>query len=263
MTQLHSSDLGRSNVVESFDVVSLYTNVQNEQALQALSEMHDRHANNINTFGLSKMHIMTLVKEYLSCNIFKWAGEYFSQVRGLAMGQRLAPVLAVCFMGRIEEPFLERHTLMYCSTLNLLEKYHVTDGSLISTPKSKCSSGVVSVKWYRKTSSRNILLHATSAHPQAVKRAVVNNMLRTATSVCTGEAERHESRRLASEIAAANGYTVSQVCGKCHISRKTEISARKALEAFWIFQRNPKMNGRDECASITNDLLPYIPHCEL
>ncbi|XGW06285.1 hypothetical protein V3C99_016526 [Haemonchus contortus] len=23
------------------------------------------------------------------------------------------------------------------------------------------------------------------------------------------------------------------------------------------------MNGRDECPSITNDLLPYIPHCDL
>ncbi|XGW28901.1 hypothetical protein V3C99_008590 [Haemonchus contortus] len=51
---------------------------------------------------------------------------------------------------------------------------------------------------------------------------------------------------------------------KCTIlAQETEISARKALEAFWIFQRNPKMNGRDECPSITNDLLPYIPHCEL
>ncbi|XGW35820.1 hypothetical protein V3C99_019196 [Haemonchus contortus] len=432
---LHGSDLGQSNVVESFDVVSLYTNVQNEQALQALSEMLDRHANNINTFGLSKMHIMTLVKECLSCNIFKWAGEYFSQVRGLAMGQRLAPVLAVCFMGRIEEPVLERHPLMYCRYIDdcfiitstqfemdecfrimneqsqyiKLTREVLRDGWLpYLNTQVKVSSGVVSVKWYRKTSSKNILLHATSAHPQAVKRAVVNNMLRTATSVCTGEAERHESRRLACEIAAVNGYTVSQVRGKCHISRKnatrhsklplclpfisdkvsteiqrsifraglqdvvqlvnipnnnikqllvrnrlydkrcitndcticpygktgdcamigviyqiecracgstyigetgrqlavrtkehlagmrrgslmtplgrhkaeehnnnnfeikctilaqeTEISARKALEAFWIFQRNPKMNGRDECPSITNDLLPYIPHCEL
>uniref|UniRef100_A0A7I4Y1E5 Uncharacterized protein n=1 Tax=Haemonchus contortus TaxID=6289 RepID=A0A7I4Y1E5_HAECO len=51
---------------------------------------------------------------------------------------------------------------------------------------------------------------------------------------------------------------------KCTIlAQETEISARKALEAFWIFKRNPKMNGRDECPSITNDLLPYIPHCDL
>uniref|UniRef100_A0A7I4YFD5 Reverse transcriptase domain-containing protein n=1 Tax=Haemonchus contortus TaxID=6289 RepID=A0A7I4YFD5_HAECO len=432
---LHSSDLGKSNVIESFDVVSLYTNVQNEHALQALSEMLDRHANNINTFGLSKMHIMTLVKECLMCNIFKWAGKYFSQVRGLAMGQRLAPVLAVCFMGRIEEPVLERNPLMYCRYIDdcfivtstqfemdecfrimneqsqyiKLTREVPRDGWLpYLNTQVKVSSGVVSVKWYRKTSSKNILLHATSAHPQAVKRAVVSNMLRTATSVCTGEAERLESRRLACEIAAVNGYTVSRGCKKSRtntqrvtprnklplclpfisdkvsnaiqrsifraglqdvvqlvnipnnnikqllvrnrlydkqcitkdciicpygktgdcaligviyqiecrtcgstyigetgrqlatrikehlasmrrgslitalgrhkieehngdnfevkctiLAQETEISARKALEAFWIFKRNPEMNGRDECPSITNDLLPYIPHCDL
>ena len=57
---------------------------------------------------------MTLVKECLRCNIFRWSGMYFSQIRGLAMGQRLAPILAVCFMGKIEEPVLARLPLMYC-----------------------------------------------------------------------------------------------------------------------------------------------------
>ncbi|XGW19729.1 hypothetical protein V3C99_003515 [Haemonchus contortus] len=397
--------------------------------------MLDRHANDINTFGLSKMHIMTLVKECLSCNIFKWAGKYFSQVRGLAMGQRLAPVLAVCFMGRIEEPVLERHPLMYCRYIDdcfivTSTQFEMDECFRLMNEQSqyikltreiphngwlpylntqvKVSSGVVSVKWYRKATSKNILIHATSAHPQAVKRAVVNNMLRTATSICTGEVELHESRRLACEIAAANGYTVTQgrgkrctntqgrsrvaklplclpfisdevstairrsisradlqdvvqlvnipnsnikqqlvrnrlydkqcltndcticpygkagdcalmgviyqleclACGSTYIGetgrqlairvkehlasmkrgnplaalgrhkveehngenyevkctvlgQETEISARKALEAFWILQRNPKMNNRDECSSITSDLLPYLPLCEL
>uniref|UniRef100_A0A7I4Z2C8 Reverse transcriptase domain-containing protein n=1 Tax=Haemonchus contortus TaxID=6289 RepID=A0A7I4Z2C8_HAECO len=216
----------------------------------------DRHANNINTFGLSKTHITTLVKECLSCNIFKWAGKYFSQVRGLAMGQRLAPVLAVCFMGRIEEPVLERHPLMYCRYIDdcfivTSTQFEMDECFRIMNEQSQyikltrevphdgwlpylntqveVSNGVVSVKWYRKTSSENILLYATSAHPQAVKCAVVNNMLRTATSVCTGEAERHESRRLACEIAAVNGYMVSQVRGKCHISTKNATRHRKLL----------------------------------
>ena len=72
-------------MMESFDVASLYTNVQNEQALQALSEMLDRHVNEIATFGLDKAHIMTLVGACLRCNIFKCSGLYYSQIRGLAM----------------------------------------------------------------------------------------------------------------------------------------------------------------------------------
>ena len=70
------------------------------------------------------------------------------------------------------------------------------------------SHGILHVKWYRKESSKNIILHACSAHPAAVKRAIIRNMYRTAASVCTGACERQESLRLADEIVASNGYSV-------------------------------------------------------
>ena len=44
---------------------------------------------------------------------------------------------------------------------------------------------------------------------------------------------------------------------------EAEISSRKALEGFWIVAKNPVMNSRFECPSITNDFLPFVPHCEL
>ena len=51
---------------------------------------------------------------------------------------------------------------------------------------------------------------------------------------------------------------------KCTIlAIETDISSRKALEAFWISARNPTMNNRSECVSLTNELLLYAPHCEL
>ena len=70
----------------------------------------------------------------------------------------------------------------------------------------KLSEGTVRVKWYRKESSKNILVHAKSAHPIAVKRAVIRNTIKTAVSVCSGEDERLESRILAIHIAQSNGY---------------------------------------------------------
>ena len=42
-----------------------------------------------------------------------------------------------------------------------------------------------------------------------------------------------------------------------------EIFARKALEAAWILARNPTMNSRNEQVSVTNDLVPFLPLCEL
>ena len=114
MLQLQNTNFRAESVIESFDVTSLYTNVTVDDALQAISEMLDKHFSSINTYGLSRTRILVLIKECLKCNIFRWSGEYYSQVRGLAMGQRLAPVLAVCFMSKIEE--------QYCNALPSLHR---------------------------------------------------------------------------------------------------------------------------------------------
>ncbi|EYB88719.1 hypothetical protein Y032_0242g3412 [Ancylostoma ceylanicum] len=274
----------------------------------------------------------------------------------------------------------------------------------------KLSNGVMHVKWYRKESSKNIMLHARSAHPKAVKRAIVRNMFRTARKVCTHEEGRYESRKLVMEIASNNGYLTSRYqprpphagtrsrtprlnklplcipffsdkvsaafqqciiraqlqddvilvnipndsikkqlvrnrhydrnciseqcivcphgnvgdcakvgvvyqleCLTCHalyigetgrtlsvrikehlatkrrgnltsplgrhknevhsgsdfnvrcsiLAIESEISARKALEAAWILTRNPGMNNKNECLSLTSDLLPFLSLCEL
>ena len=168
-------------------MTSLYTNVQNSQALQALSEMLDKYATTINTFGLGKRRTMTLISECLKCNIFRWSGTYYAQIRGLAMGQRLAPVLAICFMSKIEEPVLARMPLMYCryiddcciftSTQSEMDKcFEILnqqsqyikltretphDGWLpYLNAQVRLSNGIVSMKWYRKDSSKNILLNS-------------------------------------------------------------------------------------------------------
>uniref|UniRef100_A0A7I4Z0J7 GIY-YIG domain-containing protein n=1 Tax=Haemonchus contortus TaxID=6289 RepID=A0A7I4Z0J7_HAECO len=40
------------------------------------------------------------------------------------------------------------------------------------------------------------------------------------------------------------------------VARETQTAARKTLEAFWIRVRQPKMNRRGECVSITRELSP-------
>ncbi|VDM59223.1 unnamed protein product [Angiostrongylus costaricensis] len=61
-----------------------------------------------------KKTTMVLLKECLNCSIFGWSGKYFAQIRGLAMGQRLAPNLAIVFMSKIEAPVLDLRPLLYC-----------------------------------------------------------------------------------------------------------------------------------------------------
>ncbi|EYC24667.1 hypothetical protein Y032_0013g2040 [Ancylostoma ceylanicum] len=53
---------------------------------------------------------------------------------------------------------------------------------------------IFKMKWYLKESSKNILVNAKSAHPIAIKRAIIQNMFKTATMVCmaTVSATNHE-----------------------------------------------------------------------
>ena len=162
------------------------------------------------------------------------------------MGQRLAPVLAVCFMSRIEEPVLSRMPLMYCRYIDdcciitstqsemdecfrLLNQQseHIrftretpTDGWLpYLNAQFKLSGRTAKIKWYRKESAKNILINARSAHPSAVKGSILRNMFRTATRMCTGSEEREQSRKLAQNIARENGYAVLRWRSRLHNTR--------------------------------------------
>ncbi|KAK6741517.1 hypothetical protein RB195_009399 [Necator americanus] len=45
------------------------------------------------------------------------------------------------------------------------------------------------------------------------------------------------------------------------LSYEYEITARRTLEAFWITTKSPKMNKKDECIAITNELSVYQDLC--
>ncbi|VDP35858.1 unnamed protein product [Heligmosomoides polygyrus] len=60
--------------MESFDVTSLYTNVSNDSALEAVYELLGEHHLGIDMYGLTVGQVMLLLKECLSCNLFRWSG---------------------------------------------------------------------------------------------------------------------------------------------------------------------------------------------
>ena len=61
------------------------------------------------------------------------------------------------------------------------------------------------------------------------------------------------------EVHAGNDFDI-----KCTIlAYEKETSARKTLEAFWIRSRNPAMNNKNECLSITDEFMPFLSLCGL
>ncbi|VDM59956.1 unnamed protein product [Angiostrongylus costaricensis] len=109
-----------------------------------------------------------------------------SNKRGLAMGQRLAPSLAIAFMSKVEAPVIDLGPLLYCryvddcfvlcSTQEKMDKcFELLNAQseyikfTREKPKEKwlpflnvqihLSENGYITKWYRKPSSKNILVH--------------------------------------------------------------------------------------------------------
>ena len=85
----------------SFDVDSLYTNIDIEEPISTALQFSQKH--NIHLYGLSCQDLNELLHLLLENNNFEYPGRgVFQQIRGLAMGSHLSGPLAILAMDRFE-----------------------------------------------------------------------------------------------------------------------------------------------------------------
>ena len=156
----------------------------------------------------------------------QWSNKFFKQLRGLAMGLRLAPLLAIIFLNKLELRALSTmfyklygryidDTLVLATNnehLNLifdnLNKAHPQikftreDPSASGLPylntKINISSNKLQLEWYRKPTCKNHILHANSAHPNHMKDNVIKSLRKTALQICNTIKARNEAEILVS-----------------------------------------------------------------
>ena len=89
----------------SFDVVSLYTNIDMEEAINTSLEYARGYK--LCLHGLKMEDLWELLHLILDNNVFRYQKTYFKQIRGLAMGNRLSGTLAL--HGQVwAQPHLQR-----------------------------------------------------------------------------------------------------------------------------------------------------------
>ncbi|EYB82562.1 hypothetical protein Y032_0357g3392 [Ancylostoma ceylanicum] len=221
----------KSSCYVSFDAVSLYTNIDNNAAVKTLLELLNNHSKEVCMLGFSASDIEILLEATLACNIFRFNNILYAQKRGLAMGIRIAPLLAIVFLDYIEKASLTKGVLFYkryiddvfaigsslsvlTSTLAELNSKDVNikftmeepdkDGFLpfLNTRVRFCN-GIPEIRWYRKPSSKNIMLHSRSAHPTYMKVNVVRNLKRTSERISGND---RQSEGTIQQILSENGY---------------------------------------------------------
>ncbi|EYC36891.1 hypothetical protein Y032_0846g2659 [Ancylostoma ceylanicum] len=68
------------------DVTSLYTNVNNNNAVDAVISLYQQHQSQIPSMGFNANEIKIMLDAVLACNIFCFNDKIFEQRQGLAMG---------------------------------------------------------------------------------------------------------------------------------------------------------------------------------
>ena len=92
----------KNKLLFSLDVVSLYPSVDNDAAIDILRLYLEKEKNNIQLYQFSVSDIILLTKAIFEKNCLSWKQSFYQLRRGLAMGNRLAPILAILFMDRIK-----------------------------------------------------------------------------------------------------------------------------------------------------------------
>ena len=82
----------------TLDIESLYTNISHEQSITSVLKRLENHP--------QKVFMLHLLKYVLKNNVFKFNEHIFTQFHGIAMGTKVAPILASIYIGDLEETFL-------------------------------------------------------------------------------------------------------------------------------------------------------------
>ena len=142
--------LEENEVLVSFDVKSLFTNVPVDEALEVIQAKLLDDETLVERTGIPSDHVTHLLELCLRSTYFVFHGTYYQQQEGAAMGSPVSPVVANIYMEMFEE--LALRTATTCpriwkryvdNTFCVMERIHVT----LSWNTSTVYAQLLSLQW--------------------------------------------------------------------------------------------------------------------
>ena len=227
-------------IIASLDVVGLYANIPIDESIDAVIELLDAHQQQVDMFELSLSDVRQLLEFVLNSNYFAFGNEVYRQRKGLAMGNHLAPPLAIIFMSKLEtealslspyKPQLYRRYIDDCITvwlhgLALLLEFvafmnsrhpdikftieHTGQNELHTVSYLDLSisvlDGIVNWELFIKFSHSGVHLAYSSSLPGNVKRSVAVEQFRRANRNASTKEGRIRGEQKIETLLRQNGF---------------------------------------------------------
>ena len=246
---LESLRVQPDDLMVSFDVVSLFTNVPTVDSLELLSHHFED--------GVLALFIHVITSTY-----FCFDGQFCEQTDGVAMGSPLSPVIANFFMENFEKKAIEQAThkpvrwFRYVDDtfviwphgqekltefLNHLNRLHnkikftmqKEEGHLpfLDIDIYRKTDGSLGHKVYRKPTHTNLYLHQNSHHHPATKQSVLASLIRRAKALCDQDSLTQELEFL-TIVFNDNGYSPQQIRAMEQTTRTAKTNDKPTSTAY-------------------------------
>ena len=237
-------DLGcpKNTIVVTMDVRALYPSIPIKEGVEAVRELLSEHVDDVDMFGLTKEVVISGLELILSNNVFTFDDRTYRQLEGIAMGNQVAPPLAVIFMGRLEERLLQQskhkpkaygrymddilfvwlHGKDELRRMN--EEWNAAHPRIKFTSEDSCVTGSVSFmdvqitvkdegklefQLYEKPSDSGASVPLASTTPMSSKMSIAQSHLLRAERLSSTPQARERSMDMVERKLAGNGYSKS------------------------------------------------------
>ena len=239
-------EVPKGAILETYDVVNLYTNITNNIGIEALNFWLETYPNLLPS-RINKNFILDGTKLILTNNIFDFNSITYLQVKGCAMGTKMAPTYAALTMGYLEEKYLypeiERlyGSIILTSFKNHFNRFlddvfniwfpsygkenkvfeilnNMNTHLKFTTVSSKDeitfldliiiikNTGHIETDIFYKETDGHQYLHFGSCHPRHVKRNIPYNMMYRITRLVSNEERREFRFKEMEEWLSSLGY---------------------------------------------------------
>ena len=237
-------DINVSETLLTFDVTSMYTNIDNELGKEAITYWVTNHPNQL-LRNISKEFIIKALAIVLECNAFTFDTKNYIQIRGTAMGTKVAPTYATLVMGfleiklykQIEEKygidiktqfvnkwwrylddcFLIWDTRIDSSEnlLSILQGLHLSIKFTAEESKKEISfldikiiieDNKIVTDLYQKPTDSQQYVHFKSCHPWHTKRNIPFNLARRYCTIIEKDLSKNEKLKSLKSVLIKQGY---------------------------------------------------------